>query len=79
MSSDRTLVVNVSLSNLKAEIETYLRRMKLVNDSEDILDITFGDVMVGEEWVSAKWQTAKTVPVILKIKGDRGCDIIVHK
>ncbi len=59
MSFDKcTLIVNVSLSNIKSEIETMLRRWGDLKDNQDIINMKIGNL------------NQEIVPIELKLKDE---------
>lgn len=71
-SSERTLPVSVS--NIKAWIETGLRQFRAIDDSENVANITLGPETDGQGLKSNKWQDEKVVLVTIKFKREE-----VHK
>lgn len=66
MQSENRLV-NVSLDNIKASVETFLRTMGSIGDKE-LVTLTFGDETAGQGLKDKKWQDMTVVPVHIRLE-----------
>lgn len=64
MQSENRLV-NVSLDNIKASVETFLRTMGSIGDKE-LVTLAFGDETAGQGLINKKWQDMTVVPVHIR-------------
>jgi hypothetical protein len=63
-SGERTLDLNVSASNLFAQLYT----LGLVKDNEEVLEITIRPGKKGEKLQNKKWKEGTIIPIQIKVK-----------
>lgn len=57
--------ITVSMDNIKSALETFLRTMKKIPDSQEVR-LTFS--IIGNGVTVGEWETMKVVPVQLQLK-----------
>jgi len=78
MSYEHTLIIPLSLDNIKAQLETYLRATKAIQDDQDIVEMKLLPIVNGEHWHKNEWEKTSVMPIEIKLK-EEGVDIIIHK
>ena len=66
MSSNELKNIEVSMSNLKAWVETGLRSMKEIQDKQDVELLTFAIAPLGQ--TIQDWEAGKVIPIQLVLK-----------
>ena len=69
----RTIETQISLDNVKAQIETFLRTIKMIEDDEDLVDMQFKNSLTNGT------KLMNVLPLTLKIeKEPREVKVILH-
>lgn len=61
MTSQRISNVTISMSNIKAAVETFLRQTGVIKNNEDVKLLTF--ITIKNPTTIVEWETMKTVPI----------------
>lgn len=77
MNQVRVKNIEVSMSNLKAWVETGLRQMGSITDGQNVKLLTFATI--ADTTKVLEWEGKKTIPIQLMLVEDKEVEVVNYK